>query len=160
MVRFIGIGSIALALACGASASASAQAQEPVVVDLPLLDVRMTAPAGALWATPGYRDRATRGPALPLLYVSLVGLEAYDAYSTTRGLESGAVEANAFLSRLATNKPALWAVKGGIAVASIYAAERLWRDHRRGQAVAVMVASNALMAAVAVSNASVLRRQR
>ena len=66
----------------------------------------------------------------------------------------------ALLTRVAANQPALWAVKGATTFVSIFLAERLWRDHRRGQAIAVMVMTNAVMAAVAVSNASVLRNQK
>ena len=43
---------------------------------------------------------------------------------------------------------------------SIYVAERLWRGHHRGQAIAMMVVSNGIMAAVAASNASIIRSQR
>jgi hypothetical protein len=64
------------------------------------------------------------------------------------------------MSGLASHPGALWAVKGGAAFISIYAAERLWRQHRRGQAIAMMAVSNGLMVAVAASNASVLRAQR
>ena len=101
-----------------------------------------------------------RGPVLPALYVSLLGLQAYDGYSTTRGLKQGAAESNTFMSGLASHPGALWAAKGGAAFISIYAAERLWRQHRPGQAIAMMVVSNGLMVAVAASNASVLRSQR
>jgi hypothetical protein len=94
------------------------------------------------------------------LYISLIGLQAYDGYSTSRGLREGAVESNTFMGRIASHPGALWAAKGGAAFVSIYTAERLWRQHRHGQAIALMVVSNGIMAAVAASNASVLRAQR
>jgi hypothetical protein len=97
---------------------------------------------------------------LPSLYVSLIGLEAYDGYSTTRGLRHGALESNTFMRGLAAKPAALWAVKGGATFVSIYMAERLWRKNRRGQAIALMVVTNGLMAAVAANNASVLHAQR
>ena len=63
--------------------------------------------------------------------------------------------------RLASGTPAaVWAVKAGATAASIFAAERLWHQHRRAEAIAVMIATNGLMAAVAAHNASVLRAQR
>ena len=54
----------------------------------------------------------------------------------------------------------MWAVKGGVAFASIYVAERLWRTHHRGEAIAVMAVSSGVMAAVAANNAAILRGQR
>ncbi len=89
---------------------------------------------------------------LPVLYVSFAGLEAFDGYSTSYGISHGATEGNPLL-RTAVDHPAtLWAVKGAAAVTSIWAAERLWRQNRRGQAIAVMVAANVVMAAVAANN--------
>ncbi len=104
--------------------------------------------------------RGARPPILPVLYASFVGLEVYDGYSTSRGLADGATEGNALVRWAVGNPATLWAVKGGAAAASIYLAERLWTHHHRAQAIAVMVASNALMAAVAAGNLSVLRAQR
>jgi hypothetical protein len=135
-----------------------AAAQEPP--DPPVLTVKMTAPPSGNWQPGVPVSPAVRGPALPSLYVSLIGLQAYDGYSTSRGLKQGAVESNGFMSGLASHPGALWAAKGGAAFVSIYAAERLWRQHRCGQAIALMAVSNGIMAAVAASNASVLRAQR
>jgi len=42
-------------------------------------------------------------------------------------------------------------------VGAIYAAEQLWRQHHRGQAIAIMVASNGVMAIVAAHNAGTRR---
>ena len=95
----------------------------------------MTAPAGGDFRLPGRVIPADRGSLLPALYVSLAGLQAYDGYSTSRGLKSGASEANAVLGTVASHPAALWAVKGGTAFMSIYVAERLWRGHHRGQAM-------------------------
>jgi hypothetical protein len=64
------------------------------------------------------------------------------------------------VGRLASHPGALWVAKGGAAFLSIYTAERLWRRHHRGEAIAVMVISNGIMAAVAASNASVIRNQK
>ena len=174
MIRPAAVGLFAMACACGAPALSIAQDLEqargdPLLLtvadpllagaDQPPLAVRMTAPAGGLWHTPVYWDPPTRGGLLPSLYVGLIGLEAYDGYSTTRGLKHGAVESNTLLRRMAANPTALWAVKGGATFVSIYMAERLWRQNHRGRAVALMVITNGLMAAVALNNASVLRSQ-
>lgn len=147
-----------LATSCVCAVSGFAAAQEPV--DHPVLSVKMTTPPSGEWQAGAPVSPAFRGSALPSLYVSLIGLQAYDGYSTSRGLNHGAVESNGFMSGLASHPGALWAAKGGAAFVSIYTAERLWRQHRRGQAIALMVVSNGFMAAVAASNASVLRAQR
>jgi hypothetical protein len=175
MIRPAAVGLFALACTCGAPALSIAQDLEqgrgdPLVLTVadPLLlaaadplplAVRMTAPAGGLWQTPVYWEPPTRGGLLPSLYVGLIALQAYDGYSTSRGLKHGAIESNTFLRRMAANPTALWAVKGGATFVSIYMAERLWRQNHRGRAVALMVITNGLMAAVALNNASVLRSQ-
>jgi hypothetical protein len=160
MMRSVVIGLITVACAWGVPAHSIAQDLAQGQADPLALTVRMTAPAGGLWQTPIREVLSTRGPLLPSLYMGLIGLEAYDGYSTTQGLKHGAIESNTLMRRLAANPSALWAVKGGATFVSIYVAERLWRNNHRGQAVAVMVLSNGLMAAVAVNNASVLRAQK
>jgi hypothetical protein len=156
MFRSIAVALISLSCVCATARSAAAQDS----ADQPALFVKMTAPAGGDWRVPGRVSPVERGSALPGLYVSLVGLQAYDGYSTSRGLKNGAVESNAILGALANHPAALWAAKGGTAFVSIYVAERLWRGHHRGQAIALMIASNGIMAAVAASNASIIRAQR
>jgi hypothetical protein len=103
----------------------------------------------------------THGALLPSLYVSLGALNAFDAMTTSKGLASGmAAEANPVIRGLAGNPAALWAVKGGATAATIFFAERLWRGNRRTQAIAVMLVSNGMMAAVAAHNTNVLRAAR
>jgi hypothetical protein len=94
---------------------------------------------------------------LPVLYVTFAGLQAFDGYSTSYGINHGATEGNVLLRTAVDHPAALWAVKGGAAFTSIWAAERLWRRNRRGEAIAVMVAANAVMAAVAVNNYAATR---
>jgi hypothetical protein len=156
MFRPVTLATIALCCVCATSRSAAAQDS----ADQASLFVKMTMPAATEWRLPGRVSAADRGPVLPALYVSLVGLQAYDGYSTSRGLGNGASEANPALRTLANNPGALWAVKGGTTVVSIYVAERLWRRHHRGQAIALMVASNGIMAAVAANNASIVGARR
>jgi hypothetical protein len=145
---------------------AIAAAQAPVVLDVSqdapdsTLRVRMTMPPEAMWWPVVRGNPVPRGPMLLSLYGAHVGLQAYDGYSTSRGLRDGATESNSALRGLAHNGPALWSVKAGAAFVSIYAAEKLWRRDRRGQAIAVMILSNGIMAAVAMNNAAVLRGQR
>jgi hypothetical protein len=101
----------------------------------------------------------SRGALLPVLYVGLGGLNAFDAFTTTRGLAAGrAVEGNPIVGGFAGKPAAMWAVKGGATFASVFIAERLWRRQHRAQAIAVMLVSNGMMAAVAMRNSSVLSR--
>ena len=106
------------------------------------------------------RPGPSRGSLLPALYVSLATLNAADAYMTRRGVASGAVEANPLMRGASGSSAVMWAVKGATTAATITVAERLWRKNRKAEAVAVMLVSNGLMAAVTARNASVLRQQR
>jgi hypothetical protein len=54
------------------------------------------------------------------------------------------------------NPAAFVAVKAGVTVASVAAAEKLWRNNHRVGAIGLMIASNAMMGFVAAHNASVL----
>ena len=103
---------------------------------------------------------ATRGALLPSLYVTLGGLNAYDAYSTTRGTARLATESNGVVGGAAGSPVAMWAIKGGVTVGSIVVSERLWRSGHRAQAVGMMIAANSLMAVVGARNSSMLRNQR
>jgi hypothetical protein len=87
----------------------------------------------------------------------LAGLNAYDGWSTVKAVRLGAIESNPAVAGIASNAPAMWAVKTGATMASIYAAERLWRRNRKKEAIITMVAVNGVMAMVAARNASVLR---
>lgn len=116
-------------------------------VDWSLAPVRMSA------------VRTQRGALLPSLYVTLATLNAFDAITTTEALAAGTgTEANPLMRGAAGHSAALWAVKGGATAASILLAERMWHNHNRVAAVATMVISNGLMAAVAANNARVAAR--
>ena len=52
------------------------------------------------------------------------------------------------------------AVKAAVAVGTIVAAERLWKNNNKAAAIAVMVASNSVAAIVAARNARALRQLR
>jgi hypothetical protein len=102
--------------------------------------------------------QATRPSALPGMYVTLAGLQAYDGYATLRGVRGGsATETNPLVGGLAKQPAAFWTVKALSTVTTIYFAEQLWRQHKRGQAIVTMVVANAVMGAVAARNTSVLR---
>ena len=109
-----------------------------------------------LLANPGHS--LSRPKALPPLYLSYAALQAFDVYSTQQALARGAREANPLMQPVVGNRTAFWAVKATATLATIAAAEHLWRHkHNRKAAIAVLVASNAVAAVVAARNASALR---
>jgi hypothetical protein len=99
-----------------------------------------------------------RPAALVSLYAGLAALQAYDLYSTSAALKSGAREANPVMTGVVGNPVAFIAVKAGITGVSIFASERMWKQHHRAQAIAVMAVSNGLMAVVAAHNHSVIAK--
>jgi hypothetical protein len=100
---------------------------------------------------------ATRPVVLPSLYAGLVGLQAYDGYATLRGVRSGSLETNPLVGGLATRPAAFWTVKAASTLTTIYFAEQLWRNHKRGQAILTVVVADAVMSAIAARNAQMLR---
>jgi hypothetical protein len=126
--------------------TASARAADEAAVD-----------PGVVFKQKAAEHPIARGAALPVLYGVLAGLQAYDGWSTVSAVNRGAVEANPTMARVATNPGAMWALKIGATSASIYAAETLWRRHRRAEAIATMVAVNGMMVVVATRNASVMQ---
>lgn len=151
---------LALMLISAVDAAAQTVGQEP---PSPVAEMSAVVPmANAQSAIPLQLDAtsgATRGPLLLTLYFTVSGLHAYDAYSTTRGLARGSREANPMMRTVSGNAAALWTVKAGATALSIGISERLWRQNRRARAVAVMLATNGILAAVAARNMGVLRRQ-
>jgi len=94
---------------------------------------------------------------LPALYGSSAFLQGYDAYLTLTALKRGASEVNPILKPISGNPVAFIAVKAGLTAASFVGAERLWKDNHRLSAVALMVASNAMMVVVTAHNNAVLQ---
>jgi hypothetical protein len=95
------------------------------------------------------------GVVLPL-YASFAALQALDAYSTTRALRSGGVERNPLLGDLADRPAALYAVKAGVTVSTIFLTEKLRVKHRVG-AIVLMAALDSFYATVVVHNYRVAR---
>ena len=106
-------------------------------------------------------ERVTDEPAgsrpgfLKGMYAASIGLQAFDGYSTYVGLRAGNRELNPAMTN--STPTTLIVAKATMTLTTIAVAEQLWRTHHRGQAIAVMVISNGVMAAVAAKNASVLR---
>jgi hypothetical protein len=135
------------------SESTSASATVPAADPAP--EAQM-APALRLTVAP----RKSRPMALPALYGGLIALQGYDVYSTEKALGAGAVEANPHLKALVNNRPLFIGVKAVMTAGPIFAAERMWHDHHRVGAIALMAAANGIMAAVAAHNTQVIAHQR
>jgi hypothetical protein len=113
------------------------------------------------WSLPSvHLGGPRRGALLPTLYVSYAALNAFDAYSTSNGLQRGAVEGNLLMRGVAGQTATMWATKAGVTAGAIAVAERLWRADRKKAAIVTMVVANGMMAMVASKNASVLRQIR
>ena len=91
------------------------------------------------------------------LYAGSIGLQAFDAYSTLTALNHGARDVNPVMRNLPQDPIAFVLVKSAATSLTIVAAERLWKEGHRKSAVVAMVATNSLMAWVAVNNARHLR---
>ena len=100
----------------------------------------------------------TRPAALPVLYVSLAGLQAFDVYSTRQGLARGARELNPLVAPVAGNTTGMVVLKAVSTATTIAIAERLWHTNKTA-AILTMVAANAVMAAVAANNVRVVNSQ-
>lgn len=139
------------AAVCGAllSLAAPMAAQEPAYQEDRAPRIVLTTPA----ALPA----PAHPPALVPLYVGLSVLQAYDGYSTIRGVRGGYVETNPLVGGLASRPALFWSVKAASTAVSIYLAEQYLRDHHPKKAVAVMIVANGLMAAVAARNAWLLK---
>jgi hypothetical protein len=128
--------------------STRAHADEPIVVTQRVA----TAPAATL-ETP-------RPRLLPVLYATYAGLQAYDVYSTRQALSLGAREANPLMQQAAQSSSAMIALKAGVTVGTIVAAERMWKNKNKAGAIAILVASNGVAAFVAARNARTLSALR
>ena len=114
-------------------------------------------PALAIAAAPnpGWKP-AARPSILPALYAGSAILQAYDAYSTLKALNLGAVEANPIAQGVVGNPALFIGVKAAVSAASILVAEKMWKNHHKVAAIATMVATNSIMAMVAANNAKVI----
>jgi len=145
---------LCLALLAGVPTAAVASDQPP--------DDRPSIDRPVLTATVVYESvpPPVRPLALPVLYAASAALQAYDGYSTLTGLRSGAVERNPLMSPMAEHPTLLLATKVATTAATIGLAEQMWRDHHPGRAIALMIVSNGLMAAVDWHNSRVLGTAR
>jgi uncharacterized protein DUF5658 len=162
-------GYLVLAILGVVMTASSALAEDRLIANAFSRALAVAASAGApdVEAAPPERERGRfRHPKperpwpLPILYGSSAFLQSYDAYMTLRALEMGASEINPVLKPISGHPLALIAVKTGLTAASIFAAEKLWKDRHRRKAVSVMLISNAMMVVIAAHNTSVLHQIR
>jgi hypothetical protein len=101
-------------------------------------------------------DRPVRRPgALPALYGTYAALQALDFYTTKRAIGAGATETNPLMK--GANTAAMMAVKAAGGAATVYFAERAWKNNRAG-AIVLMTVLNGATAAFVARNAQHARR--
>jgi hypothetical protein len=103
---------------------------------------------------------ASRSPMLLAMYGTAGLLQAYDGFSTLKAVAANHVELNPMMAPLVQHPGLVIAVKAAMTIATISAAENLWRNNHHKQAMVMLIVSNGLMAAVSAHNAMVLRGQR
>jgi hypothetical protein len=129
-------------------ASVVSETQTPAAMPQRLLPAAPAVPEA--WTI----DRPVSGrPAvLPVMYVALGGLQAFDVYSTRRSISGGgAREINPLMKQAAGNPGAMLAAKALSTAATIYFAERLWKKNRKG-AMILMAVINGATGVIAMRN--------
>ena len=119
----------------------------------------VAAPASAARVPVRVTESVSRPAMLPALYASYAALQAYDVYSTRKAIGLGGREANSLMQGVAGSTAAMMAVKAGAVAGAIVASERLWKTNKPA-AIAVMIASKSVAAAVAARNARTLGQLR
>lgn len=93
----------------------------------------------------------TRPAALPVLYLTLGAMQAWDIYSTSAALHAGAKESNPAAAPFVGNARSMIGLKAATTASTIFFAERLWKTNKVG-AVVMMMAINGASAAVSMRN--------
>ncbi len=131
--------------------------RRPVVAPLEAFNIF---PPPTVWVnqlSPDLAQPGGRPAGLLPLYVSLLGIQAADAYTTITGVRGGAVERNAIVGAFGADGAGGIALKAASVAGTIFAAEHLWRRHPM-RAIVLMTAVNCGLAIVAANNFSVIRR--
>jgi hypothetical protein len=103
-----------------------------------------TASAGLILRTQRPAPRMARPTALVPLYVSFASLQALDAYTTTRALDRGAVEANPLMRGIVGSPVGMLAVKAGGTAGLVWASERMWKRNKTAAIVFLLAANSAM----------------
>jgi hypothetical protein len=152
MISFSGLPAFAADGEAERGRASSTSAAEPAAADA-------AAAVEARRLQPVHFGPAARPGALAGLYVSLAGLQAFDAYTTSRGLAGGAREANPLMQGAVNNPAMFWTLKAATTAVPMIMAERMWKKNRV-KAIVAMAVANGVAVAVAANNARVLGRQR
>jgi hypothetical protein len=128
-------------------AAAVAETRTPATI--PEQSLRAVPAIPAAWTID--RPVSGRPAALPVMYLALGGLQAFDVYSTRRALTAGADEANPLMKHAAQSSGTMLAVKALSTAGTIYFAEKMWKKNRKG-AMILMAVVNGATAAVALRN--------
>ena len=102
-------------------------------------------------------EKPKRPLVLPVLYTSLIGLNAADLVTTRMVLDGGGVEVNPFMRPIVGRTPAI-AVKAGASAAAIYFAEKMW-PKKKTAAIIMMVIVNSVTASAVAHNTRVVSAQ-
>jgi hypothetical protein len=164
VTRFVMMVTCSLVMFGAARAQAQefdALAADTVASLTPSIAVAATAAADTAAVGMAVEAPSVKRPAsLLALYGGFASLQAYDAYSTLAAVKAGGLELNPMLGAVAKKPAAMIALKSAVTVASIAAADRLWKKGRKKQAVVMLAATSAAMTVVAINNHSVLKRLR
>ena len=153
----VAAAALVASIVCVPAHAAEETTPAPVVV-APLATAQVgTIAPNVVWSE--NRHSGGRPMILPVLYASYAALQAYDIYSTRQGLARGARESNPLMTGVVGNTGAFIAMKAGVGVATIVAAERLWKTNKPA-AIAVLIAGNSVAAIVAGRNARTLGQLR
>jgi hypothetical protein len=99
------------------------------------------------------RPEQRPAPLVPM-YVAQGVLQGLDLYTTFRALDASHREANPLFKN--GNRATMAAAKLAAVSWTIYTAEKVWKRDRK-RAIVLMIATNAIMAAVVANNSRVLR---
>jgi hypothetical protein len=129
------------------SSAASAGGHEQPVVKAASAETRVI----TLPLSSAYHPQLKRPALLPVLYLTLGTMQAWDLYSTSAALKAGAHEANPTAAAFSGSKGSLLGLKVATTAGTIFFAERAWKKNRVA-AVVMMTAINGATAAVAMRN--------
>ncbi len=104
-------------------------------------------------------DHVKRPAILPVLYASFGVLQAWDVYTTSGAVRSGAREANPVIAPFTGHLARTIALKAATTAGTVLFVERLWRQNRVA-AVVVLAVTNGATMAVAMNNMRNARRGR
>ena len=96
---------------------------------------------------------------LPVLYLSLAGLQAFDVYATRSGVARGVAELNPLVAPMTGDTAGMIVLKAVSTGTTILMTEHLWHQNKTA-AILTMAAANGVMALVAAHNVSVLHQAR